>query len=179
MSLLAGLPCYKVSKSCWHHVCMFAAFFSSRLFNPCLSYIFIPLCSKLWYCEVEVFFFTSLPCRLITHILTAFSITFQAGVRSSCGSFQDQIFALKIENTPIKDTNGKRKFKRMLSFLFVDKRKLFVAMGLSFYCFLHGGSEGLACFESTRQRGFWRHFRYIPYSMIKEKYVFKRKFLYL
>ena len=55
---------------------MCAAFFSSRLSNPCLSYIFIPLCSKLWYCEVEVFFFTSLPCRLITHILTAFSITF-------------------------------------------------------------------------------------------------------
>ena len=106
------------------------------------------------------------------------SINKMAGARSSCGSFQDQSFALKIENTPIKDTNGKRKFKRMLSFPFVDKRKLF-AMGLSFYCFLHGGWEGLACFESTRQRGFWRHFRYIPYPMIKEKYVFKRKFLYL
>ena len=26
------------------------------------------------------------------------------------------------KNTPIKDTNGKRKFKRMFSFLFVDKR---------------------------------------------------------
>ena len=37
----------------------------------------------------------------------------------------------KIENTPIKDTNGKSKFKRMLSFHFVDKRKLF-AMTLSF-----------------------------------------------
>ena len=37
----------------------------------------------------------------------------------------------KIENTPIKDTSGKRKFKRMLSFLSVDKRKLF-AMKLSF-----------------------------------------------
>ena len=59
------------------------------------------------------------------------SINKMAGARSSCGSFQDQSFALKIENTPIKDTNGKRKFKRMLSFLFVDKRKLF-AMKLSF-----------------------------------------------
>ena len=37
----------------------------------------------------------------------------------------------KIENTPTKDTNGKKKFKRMLSFLFVDKRKLF-SMNLYF-----------------------------------------------
>ena len=54
----------------------------------------------------------------------------------------------KIENTPMKDTSGKRKFKRVLRFLFVDKRELF-AMKLSFqefnlicplksirYCFL-------------------------------------------
>ena len=54
---------------------MCAAFFSLRLYNHCWSYIFIPLCSKLWYCEVEVFF-TFLSCRFITHILTAFSITF-------------------------------------------------------------------------------------------------------
>ena len=37
----------------------------------------------------------------------------------------------KIENMPIKDTNGKKKFKRMLSFLSVDKPELF-AMKLSF-----------------------------------------------
>ena len=54
---------------------MCAAFFSSRLSNLCWSYIFIPLCSKLWYCEVEVFF-TFLSCKIVTHILTAFSITF-------------------------------------------------------------------------------------------------------
>ena len=34
-------------------------------------------------------------------------------------------------------------------------------------CFLHGRSEILACFEPIRQRGFWRHLRHIPYSMIK------------
>ena len=54
---------------------MCVAFFASRLSNHCWSYIFILLCSKLWYCEVEVFF-TFLSCRFITHILTAFSITF-------------------------------------------------------------------------------------------------------
>ena len=100
-----------------------------------------------------------------------------AGAYSSRGGFQ--VLHFKIENTPIKDTNGKRKFKRMLSFLSVDKRKLF-AMTLSFEEFnlVFYGSERLACFEPTRQRCFCRHLRYIPYSIIKEKYVFKREFLY-
>ena len=45
-----------------------------------------------------------------------------AGARSSCGGFQVLHF---------KKTKGKGKFKTMLSFLFVDTRKLFV-MKLSF-----------------------------------------------
>ena len=45
--------------------------------------------------------------------------------------FKTKVLHFKIENTLIKDTSGKGKFKRMLSFLFVDKRKLF-AMKLSF-----------------------------------------------
>ena len=45
--------------------------------------------------------------------------------------FKTKVLYFKIENTPIKDTNGKRKFERMLSFLFVDTRELF-AMKLSF-----------------------------------------------
>ena len=63
----------------------------------------------------------------------------------------------KIENTPIKDTSGKRKFKRMSGFLFVDKPELF-AMKLSFeefnLFFLTGGSERLACFEPTEAARF-------------------------
>ena len=57
--------------------------------------------------------------------------------------FKTKVLHFKIENIPIKDTNGKRKFKRMLSFLFVDKRKLF-AMKLSFEEFklvLHGSAD--------------------------------------
>ena len=62
--------------------------------------------------------------------------------------FKTKVLHFKIENTPMKDTSGKRKFKRVLRFLFVDKRELF-AMKLSFqefnlicplksirYCFL-------------------------------------------
>ena len=70
--------------------------------------------------------------------------------------FKTKVLHFKIENTPIKDTNGKRKFKRMLSFLFVDKRKLFaeiVFRGIQ-PCFLHGGSDRLACFEPTKAKRF-------------------------
>ena len=45
--------------------------------------------------------------------------------------FKTKVLHFKIENTPIKDTNGKRKFKRMLSFLSVDKRHCLV--NLVFY----------------------------------------------
>ena len=44
--------------------------------------------------------------------------------------FKTNVLHFKIENTPIKDTSGKRKFKRELKFLFMDKRELF-AMKLS------------------------------------------------
>ena len=45
--------------------------------------------------------------------------------------FKTKVLHFKIENTPIKERNGKRNFKRVLRFLFVDKRELF-AMKLSF-----------------------------------------------
>ena len=43
----------------------------------------------------------------------------------------NKVLHFKIDNTQRKDTNGKRTFKRMLSFLLVEKRKLF-GMKLSF-----------------------------------------------
>ena len=96
--------------------------------------------------------------------------------------FKTKVLHFKIENTPIKDTNGKRKFKRMLSFLFVDKRKLF-AMKLSFeesnLVFYTADRSAWLVLNQPRQRGFWRHLRYIPYSMIEGKYDFKTEFLYL
>ena len=50
------------------------------------------------------------------------SINEMAGARCHVVVFKTKVLHFKIENSPIKDTNGKRKFKRMLSFLFVDKR---------------------------------------------------------
>ena len=89
----------------------------------------------------------------------------------------------KIENTPIKDINGKRKFNGIFSFLFVDKRKLFV-MKLSYKEFSLVSTRrivalGLFWANQLRQQGFWRNLRYFLYSVVKELYVFKRGFLYL
>ena len=96
--------------------------------------------------------------------------------------FKTKVLHFKIENTPIKDTNGKRKFKRMLSFLFVDKQKLF-AMKLSVkefnLVFYTADRSAWLVLNQLRQRGFWRNLRYIPYSMVKEKCVLKREILYL
>ena len=96
--------------------------------------------------------------------------------------FRTKVLHCKIENTPIKDTNGKRKFKRLLSFLFVGKRKLFV-MKLSFeernLVFYMADRSAWLVLNQPRQWGFWRHLKYIPYSMINEKYVLKKEFLYL
>ena len=39
--------------------------------------------------------------------------------------FKTKVLHFKIENTPIKDTNGKKSFKRMLSFLFCGQTKAF------------------------------------------------------
>ena len=85
--------------------------------------------------------------------------------------FKTKVLHFKIENTPIKDTSGKRKFKRMLSFLFVDKRKLF-AMKLSFeefnLVFFTADQSAWLVLNQPRQRGFWRNLRYILYSMVIE-----------
>ena len=88
--------------------------------------------------------------------------------------FKTKVLHLKIEHTAIKDTNGKRKFKRMLSFLMI--RYDIVFRGIQ-PCFLRIGALGL--FWTKKAPRFpWGHLRYIPYSMIKQNYVFKREFLH-
>ena len=72
--------------------------------------------------------------------------------------FKTKVLHFKIESTPVKDTNGKKKkFKRMLSFLFVDKRKLF-AMKLSFVefnrVFYTADRSAWLVLNQPRQRGF-------------------------
>ena len=95
--------------------------------------------------------------------------------------FKTKVLHFKIENTPIKDTNGKKKFKRMLIFLFVDKRELF-AMKLSFeefdLVFFTAKKSAWAWFEPTEAGGFWRNLRYILY-LRSRKVRLKRELLFL
>lgn len=64
--------------------------------------------------------------------------------------FKTKVLHFKVENTPIKDKNGKGRFKKMLKFLVVGKRKLFVAK-LSFEEFkvVFFTAERLVSFGST------------------------------
>ena len=89
--------------------------------------------------------------------------------------FRTNVLHFKIENTPTKDPNGKRKLKRILSFFFEDKRKLFATtlsfeeFNLVFYMADRSASlvlkqQGIEVSEDTCGR-----FR-------TEKYVFKTDF---
>ena len=84
-----------------------------------------------------------------------------------------------IENMPIKDTNGKRKFKRLLRLIFVDKRELF-AMKLSLkefnLVFFPADQSAWLVLNQPRQQDFRRNLRYILNSTVKEKTFLKGNF---
>ena len=84
--------------------------------------------------------------------------------RFGCFVLRSSFSSASFSKLPTKDTDWKRKFKRMLSFLFVDKRKLF-AMKLSFeevnLVFFTADQSAWLILNQPRQRGFWRNLRYI------------------
>ena len=93
----------------------------------------------------------------------------------SCAAlvYRTSVKHFKVKNTPLKDTDGKGKFKRMLSFLLVDKRSGFSLQNFhsrnsKFTKFSSQpiGALGLL-WNATKQRSFWRIFRYILYSIFK------------
>ena len=93
-----------------------------------------------------------------------------------------KVLHFKIENTPIKDTNGKRKFKRMLSFLLWTNESfsLWNCLSRNSTLFLHGGSECLACFEPTKAARFLKTLE--VHSVLYDQrrvFVFKKEFLNL
>ena len=80
------------------------------------------------------------------------------------------VLHFKVKNTTLKEKNGKRKFKRIVSFLFEEEGKLsikkssFEEFNLVFFT-----AECMVCFEmQPRQQSFCWIFRYILYSMAKE-----------
>ena len=74
-----------------------------------------------------------------------------AAARSPCRCFKTRVLHFKVKNTPLKDKNGKRKFKRMLSFLFVEKGKLFIKKS-SFEEFnlVFFTAEPMVCYPASR-----------------------------
>ena len=93
--------------------------------------------------------------------------------------FKTKVLHFKFENTPMKDTNGKKKFKKLLRFLFVDKRELF-AMKLCLeqfnLVFFAADQSAWLVLNQPRQGGFWRNMRYFLYSTVKESTSFKGNF---
>ena len=80
--------------------------------------------------------------------------------------YKTNILHFQVKNTPLKDANGKEKFKRMLSFL-LDKGRLFFTK-LSFEEFEVHEISIIGAFNATKQRSFGRIFRYILYSVVQE-----------
>ena len=86
--------------------------------------------------------------------------------------YKTSVSHFKVKNTPLKDTDGKEKLQRMLSFLLVDKGRLFFPT-LSFKEFeIHEfssqpiGALGLF-WNATKQPSFWRIFRYILSTILR------------
>ena len=95
--------------------------------------------------------------------------------------FKTKVLHFKVENTPTKDTKVKGKFKRILSFLFVDKRKLFVTK-LSFEDFRLVSSQRSACglfwTKRTKASKFLKKFQEHSKLYNQGKNFFKRTFSY-
>ena len=85
------------------------------------------------------------------------SINKMAGARSWCGGFQDKSFAFQDWKYADKRHKWKEKVQKNAQFPFCGQTKVFryeiVFRGIQ-PCFLHGGSERLACFEPTKAARF-------------------------
>ena len=96
-------------------------------------------------------------------------------------AFKTKVLHFKIENTPIKYTSGKRKFKSAQIPFCVQTRAFryeIVFRGIQ-PCFLHGRSERLACFEPTEAARFLKKLEVYPVLYGHRKCVFEREFLCL
>ena len=82
--------------------------------------------------------------------------------------FKTKVLYFKIENTPIKDTNGKRTFwGKMRAFCYeIVFREEFNLV------FFTADQSALLVLNKPRQRGFWRNLRYILYTLWSRKVRF-------
>ena len=106
------------------------------------------------------------------------SINKMAGGRSWCGGFQDKSFAFQDWKYADKRQKWKEKVQKNAQFPFCGQTKAFryeiVFRGIQ-PCFYTADRSAWLVLNQPRQRGFWRHLRYIPYSMIKEECSFSKR----
>ena len=96
-------------------------------------------------------------------------------------AFKTKVLHLKIENTPIKDTSGKRKFKSAHIPFCVQTRafRYEIVFRGNPPCFLHGRSERLTCFEPTEAARFLKKLEVHSVLYGRRKCFFEREFLCL
>ena len=87
--------------------------------------------------------------------------------------YKTSVSHFKVKNKPLKDTGGKERFKRMLNFLLMDKGRLFFrdrpSRNSKFTKFSSRPIGALGLFwNATKQRSFWRIFRYVLYSIVNK-----------
>ena len=103
-----------------------------------------------------------------------------AAARSPCRCFKTRVLHFKVKIHRSKTKNGKSKFKRMLSFLFAEKGKLFIKKS-SFEEFnlVFFTAEPIVCFEmQPSQRRFLLNFK-VHFALYGQyNYVFEREFMY-
>ena len=98
--------------------------------------------------------------------------------------YKTSVSHFKVKNTTLKHTDGKGKFKRMLSCLLVDKGRLFFTK-LSFEefeiheIFITADRSAWPVLKRNQAAKFMKNVRVHFVLYCEKKYVFKWKFLYL
>ena len=92
-----------------------------------------------------------------------------------------RVLHFKVKKYTVKKKNGKRKFKRMISFLFVEKGKLFIKKpSFEEFNLVFFTAEPMVCFEMqpTSPRSFLLNFQ-VHFALYgQDNYVFEREFMY-
>ena len=87
--------------------------------------------------------------------------------------FKTKVSHFTFENTPMKDTNRKKKFKKCSdSFLWTTAFRYEIVFRGIQPCSLRGGSESLACFEPTEAARFLKKREILSALYGQGQYVF-------
>ena len=78
-----------------------------------------------------------------------------------------------------KDTDGKEKFHRMLSFLLVDEKGFFTKLFFEEFKVFFTRRSARPILKRNQAAKFWKNFQVLFVHCTQENYVLKRKLMYL